>query len=161
MTGSLHVYWTTCAEDGVPTTGTIGEANLDGTRIKNTLIASTNSPVGVALSGVPLAAPPAAGPVNLISNGNFAGPLVGGGFEGFQAGASGSSALPGWTAGGGGVDLYSRGYRMPSSGSGQSVELYDSKLGWVSETVATTAGKTCVLQWAMAGTRALSRRSRR
>jgi virginiamycin B lyase len=146
-----HVYWTTWAQNGVPTTGTIGEANIDGTGIKNDLISSTNSPVGVALSGVSLSGGPASGPVNLISNGNFGGPLVSDGLEGIQAGASGTSSLPGWTVGGGGVDVYSRAYWTPSSAAGQSLQLYDSKPGSVSQTVATVPGKNYLLQWEMAG----------
>src|SRR5580698_9729343 len=81
---------TTWTQNGVPTTGTIGEANLDGTGIKHDLIASTTRPWGGAVGYRALGAA-REGTVNLVSNGNFGGLLV-------QAGASGTSVQPGWTA---------------------------------------------------------------
>ena len=49
--GALHIYWTTWAQNAVPSTGTLGEASLNGTGVKNNLIYSAESPVGVAVSG--------------------------------------------------------------------------------------------------------------
>ena len=42
-----HIYWTTWTQNAVPSTGTIGEASLDGTGVENNFICSANSPVGV------------------------------------------------------------------------------------------------------------------
>ena len=45
-----HIYWTTWTTNAVPSSGTIGEADLNGTGVNNQLVRSANTPVGVAVS---------------------------------------------------------------------------------------------------------------
>lgn len=44
---SQHIFWTTWTQNAVPSDGTIGEANLDGSEVNNNLISSPDTPVGV------------------------------------------------------------------------------------------------------------------
>ena len=62
---SEHIYWTTWQVDGVPTTGTIGEANLDGTDVHNNLIYSPNTPVGVAVNASKISVPRSVGTLRI------------------------------------------------------------------------------------------------
>ena len=55
VTGT-SVYFTTWTTNGVPTSGSIGEANLNGTDVNDHLIQSSNSPVGVTVTSATLPA---------------------------------------------------------------------------------------------------------
>lgn len=48
-----NIYWTTWAQNAVPTDGTIGVANINGTDVNNDLISSPSSPVGVWVTAGP------------------------------------------------------------------------------------------------------------
>ena len=96
----------------------------------------------VALSGSVMAAD--------VTNGGFeAGPFSDPGHLGYQELPAGSSQLGPWTITSGSVDWIST-YWTPASGS-KSIDLAGREPGTISQTVATTAGKTYVVSFMLAG----------
>ncbi len=96
----------------------------------------------VALSGSVMAAD--------VTNGGFeAGPFSDPGHLGYQELPAGSTQLGPWTITSGSVDWIST-YWAPASGS-KSIDLAGREPGTISQTVATTAGKTYVVSFMLAG----------
>jgi choice-of-anchor C domain-containing protein len=87
-------------------------------------------------------------PGNLLVNSSFEAPSDNG--STYIEYGGGSTAIPGWTVGGDSVDVTSTSYWQADDGT-QSVDLAGSGPGSVSQTVATTAGATYTLSWALAG----------
>jgi choice-of-anchor C domain-containing protein len=88
---------------------------------------------------------PASAQVNLIQNGSFESPVIGGAFSTIPPGPG----LTNWTVGGAGVDLI-RTFWQPAEGA-QSLDLSALDAGSVSQTVATSIGTTYDLLFDMAG----------
>jgi choice-of-anchor C domain-containing protein len=84
---------------------------------------------------------------NLIVNGSFESPAIGGGVVEYD---SGSTAITGWTVGGNSVDLVAESY-WSAEDEDQSVDLSGSAPGTVSQTISTTPGANYTLSWFMAG----------
>lgn len=100
----------------------------------------------VVLGLLVLAGAPASAQVNLLTNGDFEAPVIGGQYTAIGAG---SPMLTGWTVGGGGIDLV-RGY-WPAASGAQSVDLSAQSAGFISQTVPTVVGETYNLLFQMAG----------
>ena len=120
-----HLYWTALATLAIPSPGTIGEADLDGADVKNDLIYSAKSPVGVAVSAGSLPAP---GSTTSGGSGTrWSGDGTGGsGSGGTGRGSGGSGGSVTVVKGGGGsyypgTDYFGAGHRLLPSpfGDGQ------------------------------------------
>jgi choice-of-anchor C domain-containing protein len=110
---------------------------------RRSLLGMTGAVVAlVALSGSVMAAD--------VTNGGFeAGPFSDPGNLGYQELPAGSSQLGPWTITSGSVDWIST-YWAPASGT-KSIDLAGREPGTISQTVATTAGKTYVVSFMLAG----------
>jgi choice-of-anchor C domain-containing protein len=100
--------------------------------------------ITLALSAVVAAALPASAQVNLLANGSFESPVIGGPFQQVPPGT-----LTNWTVGGAGVDHI--GSFWQASDGVQSVDLSALGAGSISQTVATTVGSQYLLLFDMAG----------
>ncbi|MGO9660785.1 MAG: DUF642 domain-containing protein [Acidimicrobiales bacterium] len=94
--------------------------------------------------------PEAVSPDGTVTNGGFAQPVVSAELM-YQGYAAGSTAIPGWTIGGDGVEVYASSFMQHPAGTTSEVRLFGSGPGSISQTIATTPGKTYVLQWYGAG----------
>ncbi|MBV8085062.1 MAG: DUF642 domain-containing protein [Chloroflexi bacterium] len=84
---------------------------------------------------------------NILVNGDFELPAIS---QSFTLLPNGTSALPGWTTSGGGVEII-RSYWQPAHGS-QSVNLSSSAAGAeVSQTVSTSPGARYLVSWYLSG----------
>jgi hypothetical protein len=111
---------------------TLGKSNLD------TSLASSPTP------------PEAVSPDGTVTNGGFSQPVVSAALM-YQGYAAGSAAIPGWTVGGDGVEVYASSFMQHPVGTTSEVRLFGSGPGSISQTIATTPGKTYVLRWYGAG----------
>jgi len=123
-----HIYWTALATLAIPSPGTIGEADLDGTDVRNNLIYSGKSPVGVAVSPGSLPAPGSTTSGGSGSGGGGSGAGgsgAGGGGAGGSGGGGGGSSVHVVQGGGGsyhpGTDYFGPGHLLLPSplGDGQ------------------------------------------
>jgi Protein of unknown function (DUF642) len=85
---------------------------------------------------------------NLIANGCFQDPVL---TAGSITLGPGSTQIPGWAIGGGGVQASARDHWQPAGGCRQSVGLTGSGHGALSQTVSTTFGDRYLLNWSVAG----------
>ena len=83
---------------------------------------------------------------DLVRDGGFERPVLGGRFTSLQTGASAGA----WTVTSGSVDLVHKGYWAPAGGD-QSVDLNSCSAGTVSQDLATQAGQRYAVRYAYAG----------
>jgi choice-of-anchor C domain-containing protein len=98
-----------------------------------------------SLSLLALTASPAAAQIDLLVNGDFEAPIIGGGFQAIPPGPG----LTGWTVGGAGID-HIAGFWQPSSGA-QSIDLSALSAGSITQTVNTLLGSPYSLVFDLAG----------
>ena len=94
--------------------------------------------------------PPVAAAAGTVSNGGFSQPVVSAALM-YQGYPAGSTAIPGWTIGGDGVEVYASGFMQHPAGTTSEVRLFGGAPGSISQAIATTPGKTYVLKWYGAG----------
>jgi hypothetical protein len=85
-------------------------------------------------------------PQGVVSNGGFAQPVVSAALM-YQSYPAGSTAIPGWTIGGDGVEVYASNFMQHPAGTTSEVRLFGSGPGSISQTIATTPGQSYVLRW--------------
>lgn len=93
------------------------------------------------------ASAPLAAQASLITNGDFATPVIGGSFASYSGG---STAITGWTVTGDSVDLIGTYWQAPPGG-GQSVDLSGLNAGGVTQTLATTIGMKYRITFELSG----------
>ena len=89
----------------------------------------------------------ASGP-NLLANSCFRDPALGS--SSYTGESAGSTAIPDWAVGGGGVQPVGT-YWKSSPGCAESLWLANDHPGWVSQRVATTPGTPYLLRWWVGG----------
>ena len=94
--------------------------------------------------------PSASSPSGTVANGDFSQPVVSAGLM-YQGYPAGSTAIPGWTIGGDGVEVYASSFMQHPAGTTSEVRLFGGGPGNISQTIATTPGKPYVLKWYGAG----------
>lgn len=104
-----------------------------------TVALATTTPVAVA--------PP---PPNIIRNGAFVNPPVPAG-QSYKSFGAGSNAIPGWSVGGDGVELYAPSFMEPPPNARTEVRLGNGTPGDIEQAIATTPGWTYQLTYYAAG----------
>jgi len=89
-------------------------------------------------------------PAGAFANGDFAVPVISAGAQ-YQPIPAGSTAIAGWTVGGGGVEAYAPLFMQPPPNAKTEIRLFDSGPGSISQTVSTIPGDRYLLTWEGAG----------
>jgi hypothetical protein len=105
------------------------------------LFAPRNKPTTVPL--------PAYSP-GILTNGDFAKPIIAASTQ-YEPIPAGSTAIPGWTVGGGGVEAYASSYMQHPPDASTEIRLFDNGPGSIRQTVTTIPGEKYVLKWEGAG----------
>jgi hypothetical protein len=91
-----------------------------------------------------------AAPQGAVNNGGFAQPVVSAA-AGYEAFPAGSTAVTGWTVGGDGVEAYASSFMQHPPDTTSEIRLFAGGPGSITQTIATTPGKSYVLKWEGAG----------